>query len=74
MYLDVVRPSAIELSFRDEMGRPKKMKADGLMVCIQHEMDHLNGVLFVDRVTDEAGLQKELKEHGFQRQHVQSVS
>ena len=75
VYLDVVRPTAIELSYRDEMGRPKKMKADGLMArCIQHEMDHLNGVLFVDRVTDEAGLQKELKEHGFQRQHVQSVS
>ena len=75
VYLDVVRPSAIELSFRDEMGRPRKMKADGLMArCIQHEMDHLNGVLFVDRVTDEAGLQKELNDHGFQRQHVQSVS
>ena len=75
VYLDVVRPTAIELSFRDEMGRPRKMKADGLMArCIQHEMDHLNGVLFVDRVTDEAGLQKELREHGFQRQHVQSVS
>ena len=32
------------------------------------------GVLFVDRVTDEAGLLKELKDHGFQREHVQSVS
>ena len=75
VYLDVIRPSAIELSFRDEMGRPRKMKADGLMArCIQHEMDHLNGVLFVDRVTDEAGLQKELKEHGFQRQFVQSLT
>ena len=75
VYLDVVRPTAIEVSFRDEMGRPRKMKADGLMArCIQHEMDHLNGVLFVDRVTDEAGLLKELKDHGFQRQHVQSVS
>ena len=45
-------------------------------MCIRdrHEMDHLKGVLFVDRVTDEAGLVKELNEHGFQRQHVQSVS
>ena len=74
VYLDVVRPTAIEVSFRDEMGRPRKMKADGLMArCIQHEMDHLNGVLFVDRVTDEDGLQKELKEKGFERQHVRSV-
>ena len=75
VYLDVVRPTAIELSYRDEMGRPRKMKADGLMArCIQHEMDHLNGVLFVDRVTDQDGLQKELKENGFQSKHVQSVS
>jgi len=75
VYLDVVRPTAIEVSFRDEMGRPRKMKADGLMArCIQHEMDHLNGVLFVDRVTDEDGLQKELKEKGFERQHVRSVA
>ena len=75
VYLDVVRPTAIELSYRDEMGRPRKMKADGLMArCIQHEMDHLNGVLFVDRVTDQDGLQKELKENGFHSKHVQSVS
>ena len=69
-----MRPTAIELSYRDEMGRPRKMSGwlDGPLH--QHEMDHLNGVLFVDRVTDEAGLQKELKENGFQRQHVQSVS
>ena len=75
VYLDVVRPTAIEVSYRDEMGRPKKMKADGLMArCIQHEMDHLKGVLFVDRVTDEAGLHKELKDHGFQPQDVHSVA
>jgi peptide deformylase len=74
VYLDVVRPSAIVLSYRDEMGRPKKMKADGLMArCIQHEMDHLNGVLFVDRVTDKEGLTRELKEHGFERDHVRSL-
>ena len=75
VYLDVVRPTSIELSYRDEMGRPRKMKADGLMArCIQHEMDHLNGVLFVDRVIDASGLEKELKENGFQSQHVRSVS
>ena len=75
VYLDVVRPSTVEVSYRDEMGRPRKMKADGLMGrCIQHEIDHLNGVLFVDRVSDKAGLQKELRENGYQLQHVQSLS
>ena len=74
VYLDVVRPTAIQLSYRDEMGRPKTMKADGLMArCIQHEMDHLKGVLFVDRVTDSGGLNQELKDHGFQAADVRSL-
>jgi peptide deformylase len=75
VYLDVVRPSVVEVSYRDAMGRPKKLKADGLMArCIQHEMDHLNGVLFVDRVTDEAKLQEGLNEKGFNRDDVRPVA
>ena len=55
--MDVIRPASIKLSYRDEMGRPKKMNADGLMGrCIQHEIDHLNGVLFVDRVKNQEDL------------------
>ena len=74
VYLDVVRPSSIKLAFEDEMGRPKKMNADGLMArCIQHEIDHLNGILFVDRVTDKESLIKELKENGFHHKHVNSI-
>jgi len=75
VYLNVVRPSSIKISYRDEMGRPKKMNADGLMArCIQHEMDHLNGVLFVDRVTNKEDLEKELVEHGFDNKYVNSFS
>ncbi|MCP9831719.1 peptide deformylase [Synechococcus sp. HJ21-Hayes] len=75
VYLDVVRPSVVEVGYRDAMGRPKKLKADGLMArCIQHEMDHLNGVLFVDRVTDEAKLQEGLNEKGFNRDDVRPVA
>ncbi len=74
VYLDVVRPSTIKLSYRDEMGRPKKMNANGLISrCIQHEMDHLNGVLFVDRVTAKEDLKRELKEHGFRKEDVNSI-
>ncbi|ABX08007.1 peptide deformylase [Prochlorococcus marinus] len=74
VYLNVIRPSSIKLNFRDEMGRPKKMNADGLLSrCIQHEMDHLNGVLFVDRVTNENDLSKELQEHGFNSEDVISI-
>jgi len=74
VYLDVVRPSVVEVTFRDEMGRPQKIQADGLLArCIQHEMDHLNGVLFVDRVTDELSLNDELKEKGFDRAAVRTI-
>ena len=71
VYLNVVRPSTIKLKFRDEMGRPRKMKADGILArCIQHEMDHLKGVLFVDRVTSKEDLNKELIKEGFQENDV----
>jgi peptide deformylase len=74
VYLNVVRPTTVEVAFRDELGRPQRMKTDGLLArCIQHEMDHLNGVLFVDRVTDELLLNAELQEHGFARGDVQSI-
>ncbi len=75
VYLDVIRPSSIKVSYRDEMGRPKKMNADGLIArCIQHEMDHLQGVLFVDRVTNQEELSRELKEHGFQNKDVRALA
>jgi peptide deformylase len=74
VYLDVVRPSRVEVNFRDEMGRPRRLKTDGLLArCIQHELDHLNGVLFVDRVTDEISLTEGLQEQGFLRDDVRSV-
>ena len=74
VYLNVVRPATVEVSYRDEMGRPQRVKADGLLArCIQHEMDHLEGVLFVDRVTDELSLNEGLLEKGFQRADVRSI-
>ena len=74
VYLDVVRPSVVEVSYRCEMGRSRRIKADGLLArCILHEMDHLNGVLFVDRVSDGASLEEGLKEKGFDRAHVRSL-
>ena len=71
VYLNVVRPSTIKLKFRDEMGRPRKMNADGLLArCIQHEVDHLRGVLFVDRVTSKEELKKELTKEGYKMKDV----
>ncbi len=75
VYLDVVRPSVVDVTYRDEMGRPKRMKADGLMArCIPHEMDHPNGVLFVDRVTDHDKLRGGLGEKGFNPADVHAIA
>ena len=75
VYLNVIRPSTIKLKFRDEMGRPRKMNADGLLArCIQHEVDHLKGVLFVDRVTSKEDLKKELTKEGYKMKDVLPIS
>ena len=75
VYLNVVRPSQVDVKYRDELGRPQLRKADGLMArCILHEMDHLNGVLFVDRVSDELSLSGELQRLGFDRNDVKPVA
>ena len=66
VYLDVTRPETIEVSFKDEQGRPQKLTADGLLArVIQHEIDHLNGVMFVDRVENTLSRNQELSKHGF---------
>ncbi len=74
VYLDVIRPAEVEVSFKDEHGKPKKIKADDLVArVIQHEMDHLNGVLFVDRVENSIALNQELTKNGFELKYVQKV-
>lgn len=74
VYLDVTRPKAIEVSFKDENGRPQRMKAKGLLArVIQHEIDHLNGVLFVDRVKNDLMLAESLTKQSFSMNAVKPV-
>lgn len=48
---DVVRPDAITVTFQDVGGQPHTLRCTGLLSrCIQHEADHLNGILFIDRM------------------------
>lgn len=48
---DVTRPDAITVKFQDERGVPHTLSCTGLFSrCIQHEVDHLNGVLFIERM------------------------
>ena len=51
-YADVARPKAIRVRYLDHQNEIRELKAEGLLAtCIQHEMDHLDGVLFVDHIT-----------------------
>jgi peptide deformylase len=74
VFMDVMRPDAIEVSFKDENGRLQILKTDGLLArVIQHEIDHLNGVLFVDRIDNRLALDQELAKKGFSPQAVKPL-
>jgi peptide deformylase len=48
-YADVTRPAWVRVKYQDEDGAKKEIEGEGLLAaCLQHEIDHLNGVLFVD--------------------------
>ena len=48
-FAEVDRPAACEVEYLDYYGKKKVLKANGLLAtCIQHEMDHLEGILFID--------------------------
>ena len=52
---EVARPELIIVKYQDLDGNPHSLKCDGLLGrCIQHEVDHLNGILFIDRMEKEA--------------------
>ena len=48
-FAEIERPAECHIKFLDYFGKKKELKADGLLAtCIQHEIDHLNGILFID--------------------------
>lgn len=52
MYADVSRPGNVTVGYHDLGGKPQRREADGLLAaCLQHEIDHLDGVLFVDHLS-----------------------
>jgi peptide deformylase len=51
-YEEVTRPRRVRARFLDREGKPQEIEADGILAtCIQHEIDHLNGVLFIDHLS-----------------------
>ena len=48
---EVKRSESIKLEYQDLQGNPQTLEADGLLsICIQHELDHLQGILFIDHL------------------------
>ncbi len=48
-FAEIDRPSNCHVKYLDYYGQPKELKAEGMLAtCIQHEMDHLEGILFID--------------------------
>lgn len=51
-YEMVTRPAEVKVRYIDRKGEPREIEASGLMAtCLQHEVDHLNGVLFIDHIS-----------------------
>jgi peptide deformylase len=51
-YAEVTRPAMVKVRYQDLTGARQEVEADGLLAtCLQHEIDHLDGVLFVDHIS-----------------------
>jgi peptide deformylase len=51
-YENVTRPAQVRVKYLDLDGKPQELEANGLLAtCLQHEIDHLNGVLFIDHIS-----------------------
>jgi len=52
MFGDVTRPRAVRVRYLDRDSKTQEIEADGILAtCVQHEIDHLNGILFVDHLS-----------------------
>jgi peptide deformylase len=52
---EVVRAETVEVRGLDEQGKPLRIRADGILSrALQHEIDHLDGILFIDRISSSA--------------------
>jgi peptide deformylase len=51
-YEEVERPAEVKVKYLDRDGKPREIAAKGLLAtCLQHEIDHINGVLFIDHLS-----------------------
>ena len=67
-YEEVTRSDYVEVTGLDKAGKAISIKTDGLLaICLQHEMDHLEGKLFIDRLSllKSSKIKNQIKKHGY---------
>jgi len=76
-YFDAVQRSAfVRFRYLDENGQTQEFEVDGLTAtCVQHEVDHLNGRLFLDRLTPirRSMIKNKIKKNGYPKEYNESV-
>ncbi|MGE0564387.1 MAG: peptide deformylase [Pseudolabrys sp.] len=71
-YEEVERPAAVKVRYLDIAGKEHEIEADGLLAtCLQHEIDHTNGVLFIDHISK---LKRDMVVKKFKKAAKQGVS
>ncbi len=75
VYFEVKRANKIVVRYQNVAGKDMKMEAEGNLLCraIQHEIDHLDGELFVDKALSKLAADLELTKHGFRDGDVSSL-
>jgi peptide deformylase len=72
VFFEVKRASSIVVRYQNLAGKEQKMEASGNLLCraIQHEIDHLEGELFIDKAVSPLAAQLELSKHGFAADNI----
>ncbi|MCS7029938.1 MAG: peptide deformylase [Gloeomargarita sp. SKYG116] len=74
VFLPVKRPAQVTVTYKDEWGKLQRRQFTDLLArVVLHEMDHLQGVMFVDRVENTLALARELSKHRFSLADVRRV-
>jgi peptide deformylase len=51
-YAEITRPARVKIRYLDDLGAGRELEAEGLLAaCLQHEIDHLDGILFIDHLS-----------------------
>lgn len=75
VYFEVKRANKITVRYQNVQGRDQKLEAEGNLLCraIQHEIDHLDGELFIDKAANKLAADLEMTKHGFQDGDVSEI-